>query len=266
MNDHVNRADHADHADQYILTPYFLDRYDPALLELARDGWIVNSPDLHGDDEMSRTLCVHRPLAEGVAEAAAAGKRPVSVAGDCCATIPVMAGLQRAGIHPVFLWLDAHGDFNTWETTPSGFLGGMPLAMMVGLGEQTMIENVGMDPIPDIDVIMSDGRDLDPGERDLVEASRLLHLPDPMDLVDCDLSGRPVYIHFDTDLLDPSEAPAMGYPAPGGPAADDLARVFRHFAEHCDIAALSISTWRSNMDEDGRSKSVCMGLFDILAG
>ncbi len=263
MRNHTNQADQA---DQYILTPYFLDRYDPALLDLAREDWVVVDPDLHGDGEMDRTLCVHRPIADRVAEAATAGKRPVSVAGDCCATIPVMAGLQRAGIRPVFLWLDAHGDFNTWETTPSGFLGGMPLAMMVGLGEQTMIENVGMDPIPEADVVLSDGRDLDPGERKLVEGSRMKHLSDPLDLLDCAPSDRPVYIHFDTDILDPSEAPAMGYPAPGGPPSADLERVFRHLAEHCDVAALSISTWRSNMDEDGRSRSVCMGLFDILAG
>lgn len=252
--------------NQYILTPYFLDRHDPALLELARDDWTVNETTLQGDSEMARTLCVHRPLADRVAEAAKAGRRPVSVAGDCCATIPVMAGLRRAGIHPLFLWLDAHGDFNTWDTTPSGFLGGMPLAMMVGLGEQTMVENVHMDPIPDGDVIMSDGRDLDPGERKLVEASRLRHVPDVLELLRCDLSGRPVYVHFDTDILDPSEAPAMGYPAPGGPPSSDLERVFRHLAEHCDIAALSISTWRSNLDEDGRSKSLCMSLFGILTG
>lgn len=252
--------------NQYILTPYFLDRHDPALLDLAREDWTVNETALKGDSEMARTLCVHRPLADRVSEAAEAGRRPVGVAGDCCATIPVMAGLQRAGIHPLFLWLDAHGDFNTWDTTPSGFLGGMPLAMMVGLGEQTMIENVRMDPIPDGDVIMSDGRDLDPGEHELVEASRLRHFPDVLELLRCDLSGRPVYVHFDTDILDPSEAPAMGYPAPGGPPSCDLERVFRHLADHCDIAALSISTWRSNMDEDGRSRSLCMGLFEILTG
>ena len=113
---------------------------------------------------------------------------------------------------------------------------------------------------------MSDGRDLDPGERKLIEGSRLRHLPDPLDLLDCGLPDRPVYIHFDTDLLDPAEAPAMGYPAPGGPTSGDLGTVFRHLAEHCEIAALSISTWRSNMDEDGRSRAVCMGLFDILTG
>ncbi len=59
-------------------------------------------------------------------------------AGDCVASLGVAAGLQRAGIEPSVAWLDAHGDFNTWETTPSGFMGGMPLAVLAGLGDQSI--------------------------------------------------------------------------------------------------------------------------------
>lgn len=62
-------------------------------------------------------------------------------------------GLQRAGIDPNLIWFDAHGDFNTWETTSSGFPGGMPLAMIVGKGEQTMPEAVGLRDLPEGQVI-----------------------------------------------------------------------------------------------------------------
>jgi arginase len=72
----------------------------------------------------------------------------VSIAGDCVATMGVLAGLHDAGITPTLIWFDAHGDFNTWETTPSGFLGGMPLAMIVGRGEQTMPHGWAGDPLP----------------------------------------------------------------------------------------------------------------------
>lgn len=252
--------------NQFILTPYFLDRYDPALIELALDDWIVNNPSLPSEDEISRLQCIHCNLANWVTESVANGNRPVSVAGDCCATIPVMAGLQRSGIQPIFFWLDAHGDFNTWETTPSGFLGGMPLAMMTGKGDQRFLEHLGMDKIPEVDVVLSDGRDLDPDERKLFEASQIQHIRYPLDLLNHKYMNRPVYIHFDTDLIDPREAPAMGYPASGGPSSSDLEKVFNHFVEHCDIVALSISTWRSNMDVEGSTKSVCMNLFDILTG
>src|SRR5512136_997268 len=92
---------------------------------------------------------LHQPLAEFTAQTVLHGDRPVSLAGDCCTPLGVLAGLQQAGLVPVLLWLDAHGDFNTWETTPSGFLGGMPLAMLVGRGDQTMAQAVGLRPLPE---------------------------------------------------------------------------------------------------------------------
>ena len=80
---------------------------------------------------------LHKEIAKHVSAALTGGSLPVSIAGDCCTAIGVMAGLQKARIQPLFIWFDAHGDFNTWETTPSGFLGGMPLAMIAGMGEQS---------------------------------------------------------------------------------------------------------------------------------
>ena len=127
-------------------------------------------------DPQNKASTVHKALANKVEAALKAGKRPISIAGDCCATIPVMAGLQRAGITPTLLWLDSHGDFNTWETTPSGFLGGMPLAMIAGLGELRMNQAVGLEPLPVSNIILADGRDLDPGEQILVSESGINHI------------------------------------------------------------------------------------------
>ncbi|MEE9333518.1 MAG: arginase family protein [Granulosicoccaceae bacterium] len=59
---------------------------------------------------------VHRPIAEFVLSAVKQNEVPISIAGDCAASLPVMAGLQQAGLYPVLVWLDAHGDFNTVET------------------------------------------------------------------------------------------------------------------------------------------------------
>ena len=62
---------------------------------------------------------LHRPIRDFAQTAARDGNRIVSIAGDCCAAVPVMAGLQAAGGNPTFVWIDAHGDFNTPETSPS---------------------------------------------------------------------------------------------------------------------------------------------------
>ena len=126
-------------SDRTILTPYFLDELRPAIADMAAPDWRVVQTELPPGERIERMGRLYDALAAEVAAAVAAGQRPVSIAGDCCAAIGVLAGLQRAGQQPTLLWFDAHGDFNTWDTPPSGFLGGMPLAMAVGLGEQTLL-------------------------------------------------------------------------------------------------------------------------------
>lgn len=209
---------------------------------------------------------VHARLADLVADAVGRGERPVSVVGDCCATLGVLAGLQRAGVDPVLLWLDAHSDFNTWETSPSGFLGGMPLAMLVGRGERTMAEAIDLEPIAERRVVLSDARDLDPGERDLLEGSRVLHLDDPRVLLVEDLPDGPLYVHLDPDVVDPEDAPGMGYPAAGGRRAGELREIFSQLAERREIAAVSLTTWNPELDEDGRTRAVTLDLLRALLG
>lgn len=252
--------------DRFVLTPYFLDSPLPSLEPVAKADWQTNRPLLPSEGRQQRMLALYRPLARWVAQTVVEGDRPVSVAGDCCTALGVLAGLQQAGLDPTLIWLDAHGDFNTWETTPSGFLGGMPLAMLVGLGEQTLVEGVGLVPASASQVILSDGRELDPGERELLADAAVFHLPDAEALRDYDLPAGPLYVHFDTDVVNPNDAPAMNYRARGGPTAEALHRVFHHLARTERVAAVSMSTWNPELDEEGRSRMVCMDLLQTLLG
>lgn len=251
---------------QFILTPFFLDQSSPQLAELAEPGWLANQPPLPDAEVQTRMSVYHATLAEQVAAAITNNLLPVSVAGDCCATIGVMAGLQRAGLEPQLLWFDAHGDFNTWETTPSGFLGGMPLAMLAGLGEQTMMQALGVRPLAPERIILTDGRDLDPEEAELLAGCEVVHLRDPLHLLDYDLGARPLYIHYDSDVLNPLDAPAMSYRAAGGPRAGELAPLFRHLAQTGQLAAVSMTTWNPQLDADGRSQEICLRLLRELLG
>jgi arginase len=167
-------------------------------------------------------------------------------------------------VNPYLIWLDAHGDFNTWETTPSGFLGGMPLAMLVGLGEQRMPQAVALRNIHQRDVLLCDGRDLDPGERDLLASSQVLHVDCFLDLLETRFPDRPLYVHFDTDLIDPRQAPAMNYPAAGGPSSEQVAALFRQIARTGRLAAASLSSWNPALDPDGSTQALCMGLLAEL--
>jgi arginase len=250
--------------NQYILTPFFLDEPLPGLGALAGDDWLTIEAGLPAEDKQDRMSVLHKALANVVKETLLKGARPVSIAGDCVTTIGVLAGLQRAGINPTLIWFDAHGDFNTWETTPSGFLGGMPLAMLVGMGEQRMPQAVGLRNIPQDDVILTDARDLDPGEKLLVEGSNVHHLPLVDDLLDYSLPDDPLWVHFDTDVIDPQYAPAQNYPAPGGPDPALMKRVFKRLQETGRVVAISLSSWNPELDEDGGTREVCMDVLGRL--
>lgn len=252
--------------NHFILTPFFLDRPEGGLDLLATTGWQVNRPWLPVGSPQERMIYLHRSLAEQVETAVQQGKRPVSVAGDCCTTIGVLAGLERAGVRPTLIWFDAHGDFNTWQTTPSGFLGGMPLAMIVGRGEQTLMQGAGLTPLPEKQVILTDARDLDAAERESVIASEVVHLPQVADLLNYPLPHGPLYIHFDTDVLTPAAAPAMNYLAAGGPTAAELREVFLHLASTGRVTAVSLSAWNPAMDTDGKSRHTAMSLLQDLVG
>lgn len=253
-------------ADQYILVPSFLDAPRPKLAALAQPDWRVVQPVLPEAELQPRLSVIHRQLADEVSAAVAAGKRPVAVVGDCCSTIGMLAGLQRAGIDPLLIWFDAHGDFNTWETTPSGFLGGMPLAMIVGRGEQTMPHGAGLATLPEAQVVFTDGRDLDPGEVEGFAHSRITVVRDVRDLPKADLGNRPIYVHFDADIVNADEIPAMNYPVRGGPSAAEVGQVLDFLARSGRVAAISMTAWESELDPDGTSERVTMALFRRLVG
>jgi arginase len=249
-----------------ILTPYFLDQKLPGLEMLAEPDWIINQRELPQADLLTRISGLHSALAVQVEGALREGQLPISLAGDCCTAIGLLAGLNRAELYPLLIWFDAHGDFNTRETSPSGFLGGMPLAMLAGLGDLTLLENLEMDKISQEQIILTDGRDLDPGEKELVANASITHLREPLDLLDYPLGEQSIWVHFDTDIVNPEQSPAQNYPAPGGPCADDLERVFRHLAATGLIKAVSLSSWAPGLPGEQMSKAVSLRLLEILVG
>ena len=252
--------------NRVILSPSFLDEAVPELQALAKSDWIINNPALPDGNKQVRISAIHKPLADFVSQAIPADARPVSIAGDCCMAIGVLAGLQSAGINPSLIWFDAHGDFNTWETTPSGFLGGMPLAMIVGRGDQNMPEAVKLNALPENQVIMTDARDLDPAERKSVNQSALVHLTNAEALLKHPLPAGPIYVHFDTDVVSLRESPAHNYPAPGGPSSSVMQSVFSRLAQSEQVIAVSVSSWNPKLDKDKMSENISMSLLQTLIG
>lgn len=250
----------------YIFAPYWMGDFSPSRAAMARHTWrLVTVPPSEGSPtERMGELC--RIVADEVAAVRADGNLPIVVAGDCTFSIGVLAGLQRETPKVSLVWYDAHGDFNTHETTPSGFIGGMPLAMLCGRGEQTIVAGAGASVLPEANVILTDARDLDPGEEEAVAESALTHLPDLADLESLDLPDQPLYVHFDCDVLRVTDLPAVNYPAQGGASLETIEASLDHLAGTGRIAAVSVTMWDPDLDEAGTAEETVLGLVERLAG
>jgi arginase len=250
--------------DRILVTPFFIDQAAPAHLRLSTFAAWINQPAVTGATPPERVASIGEPLAAQVHRVIQAGDRPVSIAGDCCSVIALVAGLQRSGISPRLLWLDAHGDFNTPETTPSGFLGGMPLAMLVGRGDQTVMQRLGARPLPEDDVVLCDARDLDPGERQALDGSQVLRLSSIDRLQALELADRPLHVHLDVDIINPLDAPAMAYPTAGGPRLPELEAMAGWLAMTARPVSVSVTTWAFEQDADRRTEQACLRVLRAL--
>jgi len=220
--------------------------------------WVDIQPNFTTD--VKPIITINRALAETIT--AYPEYIPLIFASDCVSVLGAMKGLER--YRPAVLWYDAHGDFNTWETTPSGFLGGMPLAMLVGRGDMTYMNGVGLAPISEKDVMISDARDLDPDESVSLLESFVNYLPDIDDLLTEPLPNKPLYVHFDTDVVDIKEMPAVGYPAPGGPTVEQTAATLKRVARDAQVVGALFSLWNSTLPGADRSYQATLQLVRAL--
>jgi len=136
--------------------------------------------------------------------------------------------------------------------------------MLAGLGNLTLLNNLGVDPIPQEQIILTDGRDLDPGEKGQIASSSITHLKDSAELLNYSYNDQPIWVHFDTDIVNPLESPAQNYPAAGGPDSKEIARVFKHLAETGLIRAVSLSSWAPDLPGAKQSQAVSLDLLDVL--
>lgn len=180
-------------------------------------------------------------LQRGVADRVADGSGVV-VSGDCVAPLGALAGLQRRGLDPALVWLDAHGDANTETTSPSGYLGGMTLAKAVGWGDPGLAAGIGLTPLAEQRVLLAGARDLDPAERELLDGSRIAR----RGLADLDafLPAGPLHVHLDLDVVDPGDLPGLRYPAPDGPSAGEVRAALARLAATGRVVAVTVAcTW-----------------------
>lgn len=225
------------------------------------------------EHEIGAHFKLQADLGEQVRRASADRAFPVVLAGNCSSVLGVVAGLrlgQRGGV----IWFDAHGDANTPETTTSGFLDGMPVAVLTGRCWTAIASAIpGFIPLADDHVVLAGVRDIDDDERALLDSSQIAVVP-PSDLTD----GAPfaeavsalatrvdsVHVHIDLDVIDLADGHANEFAAAGGPSLDALDAAIAQIGEHCEVNSVSLTSYNPSVDQDGRALQSGMRLLRTL--
>jgi arginase len=217
---------------------------------------------------------VNRMVAAAVRQAVAAGAFPLVLAGSCVTAHGVLAGFDHAGCGIV--WIDAHGDFNTPETTVSGFFPGMSLAVITGDCYRGYWAQIGdSTPVAGEAIVMFGVRDVSPeAERDRLERSGIQVVgwrdgrPQGDFLASLEtLATRvgDVYLHIDLDGFAPEVAPGVvDEPAPGGLSIADGETIIRATAERFRMRAATLATFNPEFDRDGRTLQLGLRLIEII--
>ncbi|MBZ5497433.1 MAG: arginase family protein [Acidobacteriia bacterium] len=201
-----------------------------------------------------------------VADSLKEGRFPVGLLANCNGLMGMLAGLQHSGptTRPLkvgLVWIDAHADFNIPETTLSGMLGGMPVAVAAGLCLTRLRLQSGLDPaLPFSYIVMAGVRDVDPLEQELLDRHRIEMIP----VADLRRSSQKIheqmkrlsdltdliYIHIDMDVLDPKEVSGHSLTVAGGPASRELAGALTTMFQYKKAAALGIASYPADRDQD----------------
>ena len=228
-------------------------------------------------DPRARFLAEIRSTCEGVArrvgEAVAQGRLPIVLGGDHSIALGTLGGLAAAAGGPgAALWIDAHGDLNTPQTTPSGNVHGMPLAAALGHGGEGFESDAW--PLPALDparTTLIGVRSLDDGERALLGALDLaVHTMSEVDrrgiepLV-ADALGRAagaafVHVSLDMDALDPEVAPGVGTPVRGGLSYREAHLALELVAESGLLDSLELVEVNPILDEANETAALAVEL------
>lgn len=220
-------------------------------------------------------LEVQRSIAVSVVDAIDRGSFPLVLGGDHSVglgSIAASASRRKIGV----IWIDTHGDFNTHETTWSGNVHGMPLAALAGYGHPRLVSVDGWkDGDPAIDpanIVVVGARDLDPGEHQLmVEAGVTVY---SMSVVDryglrrtmeraIEIAGAGtdgIHASFDLDVMDPTIAPGVGTPIPGGLTVREGHLAMELLAQSGKLVGLDVVEVNPILDEHNSTAELAVQL------
>jgi len=245
--------------------------------------------DYPGAEQVARVAETAQAVRDATTAALADGCLPLLLGGECSVAIGAVAALAAERGPVRIAWLDAHGDLNTPETSTSGLVTGMPLAVALGHGHPQLIAIGAGAPRPAATFLVG-GRDLDSGEVTNMsefgvqhidttaarsvgpeevamqvlgvpeiavmppEARALLSAADPSAAAALEAAPHsPVYLHFDVDAIDPDYAPGVYFGVPGGFDPSEIATLAGYLCASGCVGALTIASANLDSDVEGRT-------------
>lgn len=247
---------------------------------LRNRGWHVEftfaeRPVGLASDQLTSIVAIDRALAEKVKSAIEQDTIPVVLGGNCNSCLGTLAGLQlpRVGV----VWLDAHGDFQTPKTSPSGYFDGMPLAIVTGHCFKQLRRQIGQkDPIPESLILHIGGRGMDRKQRARIERSNIqvvwasdVKNRGPYHAVRPGLQAlrshvKSVYLHVDIDVLDPEYAPGVDFPMESGLSPNDVVRILHRVANRFQVRGVALTAYNPSKDLRGRTLRTGLWLIETI--
>jgi len=185
--------------------------------------------------------------------------------GDCTHAVGAIGGLAQAKGSPGVVWFDAHGDLNTWETTTSGFLGGLPYAVALGWDFDDWRLAAGLEqPVRPEAAALIGASDLDPAEIEALELYPILRM-DADEMVQPGVAkklqaalqpraneAKAWYMHIDLDVAGPEENPGTLTPALHWPPRQHIIEAAQATAQTVPVKVASLAVYNPAGDVDGR--------------
>ncbi|NSL52403.1 arginase [Calidifontibacillus erzurumensis] len=218
-------------------------------------------------------------LATVVDKVVESGSFPLVFGGDHSISIGTLAGISKHYQNLGVIWYDAHADLNTEETSPSGNIHGMPLAVSLGLGHPSLTNILGYAPkVKPENIVIIGARSIDPGEKDLIRSKGIkvytMHEIDRLGMTKVMeetiqyLKDKTDGVHLSLDLdgLDPSDAPGVGTPVLGGISYRESNLAMEMLEESKLITSAEFVEVNPILDERNKTASVAVALMGSLFG
>jgi len=222
---------------------------------------------------------VNQKLYQAVAQAIKEGVIPLVIGGDHSLGIGSLAGCAASGKQFGVIWFDTHGDYNSLDTTQSGNIHGMPLAVANGIGAEELTGVGGaQQKIKEENTVIIGARDFDDEEREMIRKSKITVFT----MSDIDRLGMEnvvrrgieianqgtegVHISFDLDVIDPTEAPGVGTPVQGGMTYREAHLAMEMVAECTCLLSMDVVEVNPILDMHNKTAKLAVGLIGSAFG